>query len=273
MNKNNQSKIILALSLPIAILIIIASYRGLFIPGTYSKETLNWTSQAVGQDAINLFLITPFLIFTSLLAYKKSRIALLLWSGCIFYLVYTYVIYCFAVHFNNLFLVYCLILGLSFYSFMYFLFSQIKEPIVDWFNDKIPVKTMGIYLFVISCFFYFLWLSEILPAIFRNTTPNDIIDIGTLTNPVHALDLSVCLPGLLITSILLLRKKPMGLLLAPTMMTFCILMDITIGGLVVVMKVNGLDADWSLTGLMGLLALVSVTILVKYLRSLKHKND
>jgi hypothetical protein len=68
MNKNNQSKIIL--SLPIIILIIIASYRGLFIPDTYSKETLNWTAQAIGQDAINLFPITPFLIVTSLLISK-----------------------------------------------------------------------------------------------------------------------------------------------------------------------------------------------------------
>jgi hypothetical protein len=269
MDKNNQSRIIFALSFPLAILIIIASYRGLFLPETYSKETLNWTAQATGQDAVDLFLISPFLIITSLLAYKKNKKALLLWSGGIFYLIYTYVIYCFAVHFNDMFLVYCLILGLSFYSFIYFLFSHIKEPIADWFSGKIPVKTIGIYLIVISCFFYILWLSEIVPAIKSNATPANIIEIGTPTNPVHALDLSVCLPGLLITSILLLRKKPLGLLLTPAMMTFCILMDITIGGLVIVMKMKGLDADWSLTIIMGLLALISATMLVMFLKSLR----
>ena len=80
MNKNNQSKIILALSFPLTILIIFANYFGLFIPDTYSKETLNRTAQAIGQDTIDLFLISLFVIITSLLASKKNRIAFLLWS-------------------------------------------------------------------------------------------------------------------------------------------------------------------------------------------------
>jgi hypothetical protein len=273
MNMNNQNRTILAFTLPLVILIIFATYCGLFVPGTYSKETVNWTAQAIGQDVVNLVLLVPFLIITSLLVFKKNRIAFLLWSGGIFYLIYSYAIYCFALHFNNLFLVYCLILSLSFYSFMYFLFSQIKEPIVDWFNEKIPNKTIGIYLLFISCFFYIVWLSEIIPSIANDTTPKNIIEIGILTNPVHVLDLSVYLPALLITSILLFRKKTLGLLLAPAMITFCILMDITIGSLVIVMKMRGLDADWSVAFIMSLLALISLLILILFLKSLRTRND
>ena len=154
MRTNHHNTIILALSFPLAILVIVASYSGLCIPDTYSQETVNWTVQAIGQDTINLFLITPFLMITSWLASKKNRIALLLWSGGIFYLIYTFVIYCFAVHFNQMFLVYCLILGLSFYSFLYFLCSHIKEPISEWFHDKIPVKRIGVYLFLFIAYYY-----------------------------------------------------------------------------------------------------------------------
>ena len=101
MDNDGKNRIILIFTSPLVFLLIIASYVGLFESGTYSKETLNWTIQAIGQDAINLFLITPFLIITSLLAYRKNKAALYLWSGGIIYLCYTYMIYCFDIHFNN----------------------------------------------------------------------------------------------------------------------------------------------------------------------------
>lgn len=272
MTSDNQNKIILLLSLPIAILATIVSYAGLFIPDTYTKETANWTAQAVAQDIIDLFLIIPFLLITSWLAFKKSRIALLLWSGVLIYLIYTFVIYCFAVHFNQLFIVYCLVLGLSFYAFLYFFLSQIKEPIDSWFSYTVPVKTVGIYLMILSGLFYLLWLSEIIPAIFINTTPATIIETGLVTNPVHALDLSVVLPGFMIVGILLLKKNPMGLLLAPAVLTFCILMDITIGTLMIVMNMKGIETDLSLTVIMGLLAMITLILLVWFLRSVQLKK-
>jgi hypothetical protein len=272
MTSDNQNKIILLLSLPIAILATIVSYAGLFIPDTYAKETANWTARAVGQDMIDLFLIIPFLTITSWLAFKKSRIALLLWSGVLIYLIYTFVLYCFAVHFNQLFVVYCLVLGLSFYAFLYFLLSQIKDPIAGWFSDKVPVKTVGIYLMILSGLFYLLWLSEIIPAIFSNTTPATIIETGLVTNPVHALDLSVVLPGFMIVGILLLRKNPKGLLLAPAVLTFCILMDITIGTLMIVMDIRGIETDLSLTVIMVLLALFTLGLLIWFLKSLQLKR-
>ncbi|MCK4559888.1 MAG: hypothetical protein KAV45_08905 [Calditrichia bacterium] len=272
MTSDNQNKIILLLSLPIAILATIVSYAGLFIPDTYAKETANWAAQAVAQDIIDLFLIIPFLLITSWLAFKKSRIALLLWSGVLIYLIYTFVIYCFAVHFNQLFIVYCLVLGLSFYAFLYFFLSQIKEPIDSWFSDTVPVKTVGIYLMILSGLFYLLWLSEIIPAIFSNTTPATIIETGLVTNPVHALDLSVVLPGFMIVGILLLKKNPKGLLLAPAVLTFCILMDITIGTLMIVMDIRGIETDLSLTVIMVLLALFTLGLLIWFLKSLQLKR-
>jgi hypothetical protein len=272
MTSDNPNKAILLLSLPIAIFVIIVSYAGLFIPDTYARETANWAAQAVAQDIIDLFLIIPFLLITSWLAFKKSRIALLFWGGVLIYLIYTFVLYCFAVHFNQLFVVYCLVLGLSFYAFLYFLLSQIKDPIASWFSDKVPVKTVGIYLMILSGLFYLLWLSEILPAIFSNTTPATIIETGLLVNPVHALDLSVVLPGFMIVGILLLKKNPLGLLLAPAVLTFCILMDITIGTLMIVMDIRGIETDLSLTVIMVLLALFTLGLLIWFLKSLQLKR-
>jgi hypothetical protein len=268
----DNNKIVLYFSIPIALLVIVVSYAGLFIPETYTKETANWQAQALGQDIIDLFLIVPLLLITSWLAYKKNRAALLVWSGLLVYLIYTFVLFCFAVHFNYLFIVYCTTLGLSFYAFLYFLLSQIKEPIVSWFTERIPVKSVGIYLIVLSGLFYLLWLSEIFPANLNNTIPSSITESGLITNPVHALDLSVVLPGMVIVAILLLKKKSLGLLLTPTVLTFAILMDITIGSLVIVMKMKGMDADFSLAVIMGLLFLFTLGLLIWFFKHIQPKR-
>src|SRR2546428_11243580 len=142
----NQSKILFTLSWIIASLITITSCVSLFMLNTYSKETKNWLVQSIGQDMINLFLVTPFLVLTSIMAYKGNKIGMLFWAGAIFYLIYTYLIYCFDIHFNRLFLIYCLILGLSFYSFIYFLLIQVKKPIINKVANATVIRMTGLYL-------------------------------------------------------------------------------------------------------------------------------
>src|SRR4051812_34910095 len=185
-------KIILFLSSFIALLIIITSGIALFSANFYARETLNWATQSIGQDEVDILLVTPLLIITSVLSYRKNSTAMLLWSGIIFYLIYTYAIYCFALHFNKFFVFYCIILGLSFYSFIYFLLSEVQQPIIKSIGDKKVRTTIGIYFIVIACLFYLLWLSEIVPATVNDVTPASLIETGLLTNPVHVIDLSVC---------------------------------------------------------------------------------
>jgi hypothetical protein len=53
-----------------------------------APAALRVDAQAVGQDMIDLFLIVPSLIVTAIITYKKNKIAMLLWSGAVFYLIY-----------------------------------------------------------------------------------------------------------------------------------------------------------------------------------------
>jgi hypothetical protein len=270
MNRTHSEKILFRLSLILAALVLIASGTGLIMQEqVYANETPNWVAQSIGQDMIDLFIVLPALIITSLLVYRQSKKALLIWAGVVAYLIYTFVIYCFAVHFNRLFVVYCLILGLSVYLFIWFLLSQYRLPVRDWFNEKIPGRLIGMYMIIIAAGFYILWLMQIIPANIQNIAPKELTDAGLFTNPVHVLDLSVCLPGIIITGILLLRRHPAGLLLTPVVLTFFTLMDITIGGLVLVLKWKGLEANSVLTVIMFVLALVSAVLLILFFRSMK----
>ncbi|UKJ09049.1 hypothetical protein [Solitalea lacus] len=267
MNNISQSKNLFTVSWIISILIIVASCVGLFVPGTYAKEAPNWLVQSIGQDIINLFLISPLLIAVSILAFKGIKTAMILWSGLMIYLNYTYVIYCFDIHFNKLFLIYCLILGLSFYSLIYFLVSQIKHPTIKKVNDPMIVRITGIYLIVLACLFYFLWLLVVIPANVNNTVPKDLLETKLVTNPIHVLDLSICLPGFFIVGLMVMKKNSLGLIMAPSLMVFCILMDITIGSLGVIMKLNGFMQSFFTTFIMGVLMLFTTVLLFLYLKN------
>lgn len=56
-------------------------------------------------------------------------------------------------------------------------------------------------------------------------------------------------------------------MLTPVMLTFLILMDITIGALVVVMKVRNIANDLMLVYIMGVLTLISLLLLIWYFKS------
>ena len=146
MNCMNLRKNIIALSLPLCVLIIIVSCVGLLTPDFYSKETLNWQTQSIGQDMIDLFLMTPCLVITSILSCKKNKPAIMILGGVVLYLTYTFVIYCFDIHFNKLFIIYCLALGFSFYSILYFLFLQHREKNQENYRNKSVTRFVAIYL-------------------------------------------------------------------------------------------------------------------------------
>lgn len=267
MRTYNSQKIILMLSLPLSFLVMIVSYCGIFVEDTYMREVKYYAVQGIGQDIINLFFVVPLLIINSI-RYTKSKSAALIWSGIILYLVYTYAIYCFSMHFNFLFLAYCMILGLSFYSFMYFVFSKMQEVKIEIQNFSV-IKTTSAFLIILSILFYFLWLSEIIPAVIKNEIPRSVIENGILTNPVHVLDISILLPAFIITAIKLMKKKEIGFLLAPSMLIFAGLMSFALMSMVIAMYLNNLNADLFIATIFVLIALISGILLRSYLRNIE----
>lgn len=104
--------------------------------------------------------MSPIFLISAFYTSKGNKIAKIIWVGTMMNNIYAYVIYCYDVHFNFLFLVYCLILGLSIFSVLDFFINNINENFRAWFSEKAPTKTIGIFLFIIALMFAFLWLSD-----------------------------------------------------------------------------------------------------------------
>lgn len=255
-----KDRTLLYLLFPMAILILIAASYGIYSAETYALETENWKVQAIAQDMVNMFLIVPVLLVSGILSYEGKKIGTWIFGGTLLFIIYTYAIYCFAVHFNFLFLAYCFTLGLSVYLFIYFITSTrlASKPLAA---GSVAIKSVSTFLILIALIFYFLWLSEIIPSIIQKKTPASLRETGLLTNPVHVLDLSIVLPGFIIVAFLLLKGRSSGFFFAPLLLVFCVLMDISIATLVIVMKLKGLGNNLFIAGLMVVLALISSALL------------
>ena len=258
-----QFKIIRRISFVNSILICLTSWQGLTSPETYAKETELWTAQAMGQDLINLYII-PFYLLSGLLINRKENYFALIWTGISCYFIYTFLIYCFDIQFNRMFLFYVLILGLTCYSLL-FLFSsftkKIKVPVKNTFLDQL---TAGYFIFI-SLLFCGAWLSDILPANLLNKTPGDLEQLPT--NPVHVLDLAIVLPGIFIGGILLVRNKKTGYFLAPVILTFSLLMQLTIGVLMLFLNDHDKHTPVALIWFMFSLAFISLLLLAHHLKN------
>ncbi|MBK9982286.1 MAG: hypothetical protein IPP15_07660 [Saprospiraceae bacterium] len=271
--QQKKSLVYLYLSLPLVLVMSMTSSIGFYTPGFYARETLNWATQSLGQDMIDLYLVAPILLVSSILSWKGNNTAVYIWAGTNLFLVYTFCIYCFDVHFNSMFIFYCINLGLAFYSLLFFVYTQVKTPARIQVNNLVLTNIIGIYFILISICFYFLWLSDIIPAIVAHKVPASLLEVGLPTNAVHVIDLAVFLPGMFITGILLLRKKTLAFILAPVSLVFFILMNITIGGLIIMMSRKGIEASMAVAIAMGFLAFFSLILLILYAMQMKKNTE
>lgn len=242
-----------------------ASIGGIFWP-MYAKETPSLAAQGIGQDWVNLLVATPLLIAASISAHFNSRRGKLVLGGALAYTGYSYVVYAFGVHFNALFLVYCAALGLSIFG----LAAVLQEDASGWFSEEAPRRTAAWAEIAIAAMFAFVWLSDIVPALVSGGIPRAVAQDGLTTNPVHVLDLSVVLPALVLGGVALLRKRPIGYLLTPILLTLAVLMSIAIGGMVVAVRLQGLETDVAVAGLFGVIAVVCGAILARMLGAVRN---
>lgn len=261
------SKFALEVTLPLAVLVAVASLGGLLRPEPYELETEDWTTQSTAQDVVNLFLILPVFIIAGLFVRRGERLAEPIWGGSMLYLIYTFIIYCFSIHFNKLFLVYVASLGFSAWGFVYFIWHQQRRQTIQRLISVKVARVIGIYFVVIASVFYLLWLGEIVPSVWSGERPATLTSAGLPTNPVQVLDLSFFLPGIFLTGFLLFRNHTTGLMLAPVLLVFFVLMDITI--LVIFLAQHAAGAALNLVGviLIPALSLLSLAGLLWFLRN------
>jgi len=90
----------------------------LYGKGLYFNDSVSMSAQARAQDVVTLVLGIPLLIVSLFLSNKNSLKGKLLLTGTLRYFLYTYASYSFVVTYNMFFLLYTILMSLSFFSFI-----------------------------------------------------------------------------------------------------------------------------------------------------------
>ena len=266
------SKTSIWLSVIDAILVLLASVSGIFLKNIYARETLSLAVQGMGQDIVNIVAVVVLLIAVYFVNQESVK-AFLVCSGVLLYLIYAYVIYAFDVHFNRLFLVYVAILGLSFYALAGLVIHLHLDQIQASFSVNTKARAVSVFLLVLGIVFYLLWLSEEIPALLTGKIPQSVTVTNLPTNPVHVLDLALYLPAMIITAVLLWRRKLLGYLLAGPLLVFSILTGTAILAIFLVMSMKGIPTSVGVEVFLAIIIMVSLVLSVLYIREVKNKRE
>jgi hypothetical protein len=250
-----------------------ASGMGIMMESTYFRELPSLAAQGVGQDIINLFVGGPVMMGALYYMNRGSKSASWIFAGVVFYYLYSYIIYTFGIHHNDLFLVYCATLALSSYIFIFWVHYNAGLDIKNWFSKAPPLKGTAIFLLAITAMFYVIWLKDIVPPLFKGEAPVFVQENNYSPNPVHAIDLSFALPGMIITSVLLFRKHKLGYLIAPVLLVFIVVLAIALIAMMVMIKARGLSDDASIAYIFSVMAVIGSLVLLLFLRRLKRNPE
>ena len=241
----------LRLSSLASMLMALASAAGLFVPAVYANETPSWAAQGRGQDVVNLVIVFPLLLVSAWYVGKESVRAFLIWIGTLIYVVYSYVIYAFFVHFGPMFLVYVAALGSSAYALAGATTQVDIEQLRSHWPPSFRVRSVSIYLIIIGVAFGGMWLAAIARALANGTAPEGVAAIGLPVNPVHVLDLAFLLPLAILTGVAHWRRRAFGVVFTTPILVFSVLMAAAIVSMTYFMRARGVLASLGIVPIMA----------------------
>lgn len=259
----------LLLSILMAAVAMIGSAITLLDRSLYDELTAAFLPQALAQDVVNLLVVSPGTIVLAWLALRGSAAAFVLWLGALLFTVYNYVIYAFAVPFGPMFLPWVAVLGLALFALLGGVGAVDRRELLVAYRDRRAERAAGIALIIVALLFGALWLSEDIPALLEGTTPQTIVDIGVLTNPVHILDLAFFLPATLLVAVCWHRGEPRAATIAPSFLVFLLLTGIPILVTPLVQVVRGEEAAWGVVVPIGTVTVVVVLLLAWLLSAMR----
>jgi hypothetical protein len=249
--------------LTISALVSLASVLGLTDPSIYDEETANWAAQARGQDIGNLVAVAVLLLSSHWWT-RGSHRAATVWLGTLLYLVYAYLVYSVAVHFNQLFLVYVAVLGLSAYAVM-FSVDRLRADSQQRPPPTAANRVVGYTSIAIGVLFGLLWLSELIPATMSGEVPPSVVEAGLWVNPIHVIDLAILLPALIIAGWQALQGRATGQFLVGPLLVFSVLMGTSIVAAMVLMTTEGFEDTLPPLIMVSLIVLASLFAVWRHL--------
>jgi hypothetical protein len=207
------------LCVAVAALVVVAAIPTFFVDGILNgTPVMNGSARgtALSMFALALPVLAVGLI-TSTRGSIRGRAALI---GALAYLTYNATLLVYATPFNQLFLAYVALLGLSLWSLVSALLDP--RPIMAPSSRVVPARGIAAFILTVVALNALAWLRFVVPDL--NQDPPGFLDgTGLTTNPIYVQDLAVWLPALAIVAVLLWQRRPSGVFLAGAALVFWVI--------------------------------------------------
>jgi hypothetical protein len=130
-------------------------------------------------------------------------------AGVSRYIAYNAIMFCFALQFNALLLLFTALQSLSFWSLVALL-SHFDISAVTAAGARVPVRAVAAYMLGCLVVFALTWLRDIIPATIGNTFPDSFEGTGLTQNPIYVLDFAFTFPLLAIGAAWLWGRRAWG---------------------------------------------------------------
>lgn len=210
----------------------------MFGRGLYQYDTLLVGAALRGTDAVTLLISLPLLVLFFWKARSGSQNAMLALLGVLFYFLYKGASLTFSAAFNPLFLVYTALFSASLFAVIVAMTTFDLESLAKRVQPGFPHRGAALFLFVAGFGTLLIWLSEVIPPILTGDAPEIMGTYTTLFT--HGFDSAVITPAAVIAGVCLLRRNPLGYLLAAPILILCTLIGAVVIGQTVVQTLVGM---------------------------------
>jgi hypothetical protein len=237
--------------------------------GLYEFDTLFTGAANKGTDAVTLLVAIPVLVVAIVLYRRASHRGGLLLLGALPWFLYVGASYALgAVAYNELFLVYVALLSASLFAFV-LTFRTMEAATPSWFSDRLPRRGPAAFMVASGLVTLGVWLMEPLGTLVTGSLPKYLGTYSTLFT--HALDMAVIVPAALVAGVLILRRRPLGYLVAMSLLV----LEAMLAPMMIAQTLSQVRAGISFTagevvGVLagfGVLAVIAVWVAVAILRS------
>lgn len=205
--------------------------------GLYQHMSADVAIQGIAQDYITLFVALPVLTALVFIDRKTSLRNQLINSGVLGYFMVTYIFYMCMGMYNQLFLLYVILAGTSFFGFIKSVERIDKSKLEKSFNNNASQFPAWV-LIIIPIMIGALWLSIVVPPLLDGSIYPQSLDHYT-TLIVQGFDLAILLPASFSIGILLLKRNIKGYLFGPIYLVFLSLLMLALIAKIVAMGMSG----------------------------------
>jgi hypothetical protein len=193
-----------------------------FVPGVLRGPAV-MNGSARGTAIVMLVFGVPVLLLATYLAAWGSLRARIIWLGTAAYFVYNGVMFILATPFNQLYLAYEAMLGLSIWTAALVIHSIDLESLPKRFSLALPARAIATFMLVIAGLNALVWLAGAVPAVLSTSTPDVVKGTGVMTVPTYDQDLAFWLPMIMVAAFWMWRRQAWGLLIIGAMLAYNVL--------------------------------------------------